>query len=129
MKRLARGGSVFVHAASRHGGANYQLLGAKTFQRIQRAGVGERCERVSIVLLIAAVDDGVERQRILIRRGQRFLDKHAEHATFVGGEFIHESLILILKRLVDLARCREGSARRSFTMRGYYELPRGVIAI
>ena len=45
--------------------------------------------RLAVVLLIHAVRRGVERQRVLLRRGQLLLDEHAQHAQFVGGEADH----------------------------------------
>ena len=50
-------------------------------------GFGQFEHRLAVGLLIAGVGEGVERQRILIRRGDFLLDQAADHARFVRREF------------------------------------------
>src|SRR6185369_8725527 len=46
---------------------------------------------IAIALLIAGIDQGVQRQRILIRRGDLFLDQAADDAGLQHSEFdIHQ---------------------------------------
>ena len=46
----------------------------------------ERHQRVAVAFLVAAGDQRVERERILVGRGLALLDEHAEHAPLVGVE-------------------------------------------
>ncbi len=71
------------------GGAGEAFL----LQRGQSVANGifiESHHRVTIIFLVAGIDQGVERQGIVIGRGDIFFDERAEHTNFDVSERIHE---------------------------------------
>jgi hypothetical protein len=58
-------------------------------------GFGELGDGLAIVLLVAGVDGGVERERIVLRRGDLFFDERAEDAGFGGRELEHEAMVSV----------------------------------
>ena len=86
-RRCSNFGDAAVGAAGRAGEA---LL----LQRAESLAHGffvKGHHRVAIVFLIAGVDQGVERERIVVGRGDIFFDQGAEDASFDFGE-IHGAI-------------------------------------
>ena len=99
-------GDAAVGAAGRAGEALFLQRG----QGVANGGFVERHDRVAIVFLVAGVDQGVERERVVVGRGDVFFDQRAEDAGFDFGE-VSMSDLLSLK----VQRCYHHTGTRGNT--------------
>jgi hypothetical protein len=54
-------------------------------------GFGKPGDGLAVVFLVTGVESGVERERVVLGRGDLFFDERAEHAGFGGGEVQHRT--------------------------------------
>ena len=77
---------VFGDAAVGAAGGAGQALFLQRGEGVANSGFVEGHHRVAIVFLVAGVDQGVERERVVVGRGDVFFDQGAEDAGFDFGE-------------------------------------------
>ena len=85
-------GDAAVGAAGGAGQAFFLQRG----EGVADGGFVERHHRVAIVFLVAGVDQGVERERVVVGRGDVFFDQGAEDAGFDFGEDHWDVRVVIL---------------------------------
>src|SRR5208282_3961299 len=80
--------AVFELSATAVGsaGGTRQALFLQAREGVANCGLVEGHDRVAIIFLVAGVDQCVEREGVVIGRGDVFFDKGAEDSGFDGGE-------------------------------------------
>ena len=98
------------HAAVGAAGGSGEALFLQGRESVANCRFVERHHRLAIVLLIAGIDQRVQRERVVVRRGDVFFDQRAEDAGFDFGKD-HGSIWHVILIQSD-PNCGEG---RSFT--------------
>ena len=86
LKTSCRRCSNFVTRLSAPLAGPARRFSCKRGESVANRGFVERHHRVAIVFLIAGVDQRVERERVVVGRGDVFFDQGAEYASFDFGE-------------------------------------------
>jgi hypothetical protein len=85
--RVAEQVLVLRHPAAESRLFEHQLAAHQAVHQRLHLALVELEHRVAVALLVAGVGQRVERQRVLVRRGDLLLDEAADHACFVGSQF------------------------------------------
>ena len=78
-------------------GAGHALL-LQGHQRFADSAFVQRHHRVAVVLLVAGVDQSIERQRVVIGRGDVFFDQGAQDAGFDFSKNVHGGGLILLEK-------------------------------
>ena len=68
-----------------------QLLRAQRIERVEDLVLPEIRHRIAAALLVAAVDEAIEGQRVLLGSRQTLLGQHTEHSSFIEAQLERHS--------------------------------------